>query len=135
MANNERNRIYQAKYRKENRDIYFNVFRLSDEDRLRMGLVKKPKPLRGTIHIVIPLHYGVKGMWWQSRFVTPAELEGYLLQYPNLQILDEEIRQKYKPEPWDEDEEDEEPEVIEEYGDAPAIDYDDDFTERWEFYR
>lgn len=76
------------------------VWKLTEDEKRIMGLIKKPKPLKGTIHIVIPLHYGVKGMWWESRFVTPAELEGYLLQYPNLQILDREIRQKYKPEPF-----------------------------------
>lgn len=91
------------------------IWKLTDEEKISLGL-KKPAPLKGTIQIVIPLHYGTKGVWWQSRFVTEAEMEGYLAQYPNLQILDEDIRKKYKPEPWDDDE-------------------DDDDDERWEFYR
>ena len=72
------------KFRREN---YVDIYTLTEDEKIRMGL-KKPKPLKGTIHIVIPIHYGVKGVQWQDRFVTPAALEGYKQQYPNLQIIE-----------------------------------------------
>ena len=52
-------------------------------------ILSKPAPLKDLIHIVIPEHYGAQGMYWASRFVTEAELEGYAAEFPNMQILDE----------------------------------------------
>ena len=73
----------QRKYRED----YVNVYELTEDEKVRIGL-KKPKPLNGTIHIVIPVHYGTQGVQWQNRFVTPAELEGYKVRVPDLQIIE-----------------------------------------------
>lgn len=59
-------------------------------------IISKPAPLKDLIHIVIPEHYGSKGVMWASRFVTEGELEGYVHQYPNMQILDEKYRIRRK---------------------------------------
>lgn len=81
-------RLRVMKYRREN---YIDVRVPTEAEKIAMGLVKKPV-VKGTIHIVIPEHYGAKGVWWESRFVTEAQLDGYKAQYPDMQILDE----KYK---------------------------------------
>ena len=69
-----------------------SAFVLTEKEKIRLGIIKKPKPLAGLIQIVIPERYGFMGVMWASRFVTEAELEGYIHQFPNMQILDE----KYK---------------------------------------
>lgn len=48
----------------------------------------KPKKMDGMIRIVIPRHYGSQGMMWQSKYITPAELEWYKTLYPELQIIE-----------------------------------------------
>ena len=74
----------QRKYRED----YVNVYELTEDEKVRIGL-KKPQPLNGTIHIVIPVHYGAQGVQWQDRFVTPAALEGWKAQYPNMEVIDD----------------------------------------------
>lgn len=81
----EYNREHNREYRREN---YTGVYELTETEKLRMGL-KKPKPLKGNIHIVIPVHYGTQGVQWQDRFVTPASLEWYRQQYPNMEVIDD----------------------------------------------
>lgn len=71
------------------------LYNLSDVEKIRLGL-KKPVAPKGTIHVVVPQHYGAKGVWWESRFVTEAELEGYVHQFPNMQILDEKYKVRRK---------------------------------------
>ena len=63
------------------------AYNLSDAEKIRLGL-KKPAAPKGTIHVVIPMHYGAKGVWWESRWVTPAELEVYKVRVPDLQIIE-----------------------------------------------
>lgn len=111
-----------------------STFVLTEKEKIRLGIIKKPEPLEGKIHVVIPEHYGAKGVIWVSRFINENQLDAFIAENPNLQILDPDVRRRYQPEP-EEEEDDEEPEVIEEDGDAPAVDYDDDFSERWEKYR
>lgn len=36
------------------------LYNLSDAEKIRLGL-KKPAAPKGTIHVVIPMHYGAKG--------------------------------------------------------------------------
>lgn len=74
----------QRKYRED----YVNVYELTEDEKVRIGL-KKLQPLNGTIHIVIPVHYGPQGVQWQDRFVTPAALDGYRQQYPNMEVIDD----------------------------------------------
>lgn len=69
------------------REIYHDVQTLTESEKIAMGLVKKPV-VKGTIHIVVPEHYGAKGVWWESRWVTPAELEVYKARVPDLQIIE-----------------------------------------------
>ena len=73
------------KFRREN---YVDIYTLTEDEKIRMGL-KKPKPLKGTIHIVIPVHYGTQGLQWQDRFVTPAALPAWKAQYPNLEVIED----------------------------------------------
>lgn len=81
----EYNRRYAREYRKQLQ----GVRNLTDEEKQRLGLVKKPTPLRGTIHIVVPEHYGASGLIWQSHFVTEAALESWKREYPNLEVIDD----------------------------------------------
>ncbi len=57
------------------------------EETIMSEYLRMPAPLRGTIHIVIPEHYGSSGVIWMSRFVTEAQLDGYKAQYPDMQII------------------------------------------------
>lgn len=77
-------RLRDKKYRQEN---YIDVRTPTESEKIAMGLVKKPV-VKGTIHIVVPEHYGTKGVWWESRWVTPAELEVYKARVPDLQIIE-----------------------------------------------
>lgn len=63
------------------------LYNLSDAEKIRLGL-KKPEPPKGTIHVVIPMHYGAKGVWWKSRYITPAEYLTFRAAHPNLQVID-----------------------------------------------
>lgn len=94
--------------------------------------LRKPAPLRGTIHIVIPEHYGSSAAMWTSKFVTEAQLPAFMKQYPDLQIIDRAARAKYQPEEDREPEEEEEEEII--IDDEPEDGFDDS-EERWEMYR
>ena len=85
-ARKEYARKWRQRARAENVDGVFGVYKLTDAENIRLGL-KKPAPLRGTIHIVIPEHYGSSGVIWMSRFVTEAQLDGYKAQYPDMQII------------------------------------------------
>ena len=78
-------RLRVMKYRREN---YIDVRTPTEAEKIAMGLIKKPV-VKGTIHIVVPEHYGAKGVWWESRWVTPAELEVYKVRVPDLQIIEE----------------------------------------------
>lgn len=64
-----------------------NLNKLTPEEKRWLGIIKKPLPLKGTIHIVIPVRYGSRGARWESRFVTPDQLSSYRRQYPDMQIL------------------------------------------------
>lgn len=57
-----------------------------------VAILKKPEPLEGKIHVVIPEHYGAEGVTWVSRFINENQLDAFVAEYPNMQILDE----KYK---------------------------------------
>ena len=85
-ARKEYARKWRQRARAENVDGVFGVYKLTDAEKIRLGL-KKPAPLRGTIHIVIPEHYGSSRVIWMSRFVTEAQLDGYKAQYPDMQII------------------------------------------------
>lgn len=77
------NKEYQRRLRRETVDVYT----LTEDEKLRMGLIKKPAPLKGTIHIVIPVHHSSHGIIWESRFVTEKALEGWRHDYPNLEVI------------------------------------------------
>lgn len=63
------------------------AYNLSDAEKIRLGL-KKPATPKGTIHVVIPMHYGAKGVWWESRYITPAEFLLCKAAHPNMQVID-----------------------------------------------
>lgn len=130
-ARKEYARKWRQRARAENVDGVFGVYKLTDAEKICLGL-KKPAPLRGTIHIVIPEHYGSSAAMWTSRFVTEAQLPGFLKQYPDLQIIDRAALAKYQPEEDQEPEEEEEEEII--IDDEPEDGFDDS-EERWEMYR
>ena len=65
----------------------FGVYKLTEREKRWLGL-KKPAPLKGSIHIVIPVHYGSRAVTWESRFVTEGSFKGWLEQYPDLQVIE-----------------------------------------------
>ena len=65
----------------------FGVFKLTEHDKIRLGLKKKAKPA-GNIRTVVPLHYGTKGVWWESKMVTAQEMPEMYAKYPNLQVIE-----------------------------------------------
>lgn len=71
------------------REQYVDIYTLTPEERLRMGLIKKPKVLLHKLQIVIPVHYGSSGVWWESQFIEKAELDRWKAQYPNLEVIDD----------------------------------------------
>ena len=81
---------FYSKSWKTHKDV-FDVYTLTEEEKIALGLIKKPKPLNGLIHIVIPVHYKAQGVMWESRFVTAGALEGWKEQYPNLEVVENAI--------------------------------------------
>ena len=79
------NRKHNQKYRAEN---YSSVYTLTEKEKIALGIIKKPKPLKNLVHIVIPEHYGAKGVMWNSRFIPESQLQYYRDNYPNLQIIE-----------------------------------------------
>lgn len=51
-----------------------------------MAVSKEVKLKPKLIRVIIPYHYGAKGMWWESKFVTEAELPSVMAAHPNLEI-------------------------------------------------
>lgn len=82
----EENEFY-SKSRKTHPDL-FGVYHLTERERINLGL-QQPAPLKGHIHIAIPVHYGSRAVTWESRFVTEGAYKGWLEQYPDLQIIEE----------------------------------------------
>lgn len=78
---------FYSKSWKTHKDV-FDVYTLTEEEKIALGLIKKPKPLNGLIHIVIPVHYGSHAVIWENRFVTKSALVAWKAQYPNLQVLE-----------------------------------------------
>ncbi len=71
------------------REQYVDIYNLTPEERLRMGLIKKPKALLHKMQIVIPVHYGASALWWETRFIEAAELDRWKAQYPNMEVIDD----------------------------------------------
>lgn len=70
------------------REQYVDIYTLTPDERLRMGLIKKPKVLLHKLQIVIPVHYGSSGVWLESRFIEKAELAWWKQLYPNLEVIE-----------------------------------------------
>ena len=81
---------FYSSSRKSHPDV-FGVYTLTEKEKIALGLIRRPKPLKGLIHIVIPVHYKAQGVMWESRFVTAGALDGWREQYPNLQIMEYEV--------------------------------------------
>ena len=79
------NKDYQAQYRNETTN---SVWKLTEQEKIALGIIKKPKPLGNMIHIVVPEHYGAQGMMWASRFIPESQLQYYQDNYPNLQVIE-----------------------------------------------
>ena len=63
-------------------------FALTEHEQIMLGKrhrVPKPKKL----HIVIPMHYGAKGVWWESRMIAADDLDSWQARYPDLQVVGE----------------------------------------------
>ncbi len=72
------------KWRERRADV--GVFRISNEERIRLGLKKKPRGAL-TLKIVYPVHVDGRAMYYQTTMIAQDELEGYLQKYPNLEIM------------------------------------------------
>lgn len=66
----ERRKEYQKRYREMLHEEYRDDYTLTKEEKIQMGLIQKPSVLKGNIHIVIPVHYDSRSVWWESRFVS-----------------------------------------------------------------
>lgn len=84
----EERREYMRKYREARREAWSDVYTLTRDEKIALGLIKKPKPLAHLVHIVIPEHYGAQGMMWASRFIPESQLQYYQDNYPNLQVIE-----------------------------------------------
>lgn len=76
---------FYSRSRKSHPDV-FGVYHLTERERINLGL-QQPPPLKGLIHIMVPIHRDASSMQWESRFVTRSSLPGWLRQYPNLEIV------------------------------------------------
>lgn len=76
---------FYSKSRKTHPDL-FGVYHLTERERINLGL-QQPAPLKGLIHIMVPIHRDASSMQWESRFVTRGSLPAWLRQYPNLEIV------------------------------------------------
>lgn len=72
------------------RNVYIKTteaYEMTDEQKERAGLKPKKRSKEWHLRVAVPEHYDVRGVWWESRFITENELPSYLQQYPNLQII------------------------------------------------
>lgn len=83
MGNNKHSYATQRLYREE----YLNIYELTPEEKVRLGLIKKPKVLLHKTQIVIPVHYGSSGVWWETRFIERADLPYWKALHPNLEVI------------------------------------------------
>lgn len=75
------------KWRKTASVQWTGVYDLTEQEKIQLGLVKKPKTLEDLVHIVIPVHHNSHGIIWESRFVTPAAVDLWRAQYPNMEVI------------------------------------------------
>lgn len=61
----------------------------SVEEKISIGLIRKPEVLRDLVHIVIPVHYGSHGVIWESQFIDERQLELWQNAYPDLQVVND----------------------------------------------
>ena len=87
MAVSESRKKYLKHYRAERGHELTDIYTLTAQERRWLGL-SRPAPRHDLIRVVVPEHYGAAGVIWQSRYVTPAALEGLRAQYPNLEIVE-----------------------------------------------
>ena len=87
MAVSESRKTYLKHYRAERGNELTDIYTLTAQERRWLGLAR-PAPRHDLIRVVVPEHYGAAGVIWQSRYVTPAALEGLRAQYPNLEIVE-----------------------------------------------
>lgn len=87
MAISDKRKKYLKHYRAERGNELTDIYTLTAQERRWLGLAR-PAPRHDLIRVVVPEHYGAAGVIWQSRFVTPAALEGLRAQYPNLEIVE-----------------------------------------------
>ena len=87
MAVSESRKKYLKHYRAERGHELTDIYTLTAQERRWLGLAR-PAPRHDLIRVVVPEHYGAAGVIWQSRYVTPAALEGLRAQYPNLEIVE-----------------------------------------------
>lgn len=65
------------------------IYELTEQEKIDLRMMlKKPKQMVGNIHIVVPVHYGTRGVIWERRFVTEKALEGWRQEYPNLEVIE-----------------------------------------------
>lgn len=77
-----------ALWRERQKREWSEVYTLTESEKIALGLKKKPVPAKDLIRVVVPEHYGAAGVIWQSRYVTPAALEGLRAQYPNMEVIE-----------------------------------------------
>lgn len=68
-------------------EAYFSVFKLSFEEKLRLGLVKLPRPKR-TMKVVYPVHVGSSAMYYKTEMIAPSELITWIRKYPQLEVME-----------------------------------------------
>ncbi len=66
-----------------------SVYDLTEEEKISIGLIRKPEVLRDLVHIVIPVHYGSHGVIWESQFIDERQLELWQNAYPDLQVVND----------------------------------------------
>lgn len=62
--------------------------KLTEKDKIWLGLKKQPKVIKDTTKIVIPVHYTSRGVMWETRTVNKNTLDELRAQHPNMEVIE-----------------------------------------------
>ena len=64
-----------------------DVYKLTEDERVWLGLSKRKIPAKDMVKVVMPVHYSSHGVIWETVRVSKASLYELKAQYPNLEVI------------------------------------------------
>lgn len=63
-----------------------SIFKLTDEERIRLGLIKAPEKAR-TLKIVYPVHVSARAMYYQTVVIPKDDLWAWMAKHPGVEVI------------------------------------------------